>query len=107
MKQAFPYDTFTKILTEVAQNPPSDRMLDRKLLNKIVGFVGTRDVKTPVQVWNFMKEILDYCVRYSAAAPFFITLIDVEPYYEPPIPEEGEVVYLQADGSIRNAPWRK
>jgi hypothetical protein len=53
-------------------------------------------------VWNVYKEILDLGVHTSGLNGQMMALLDLEPFYTPP-----SGAYAQADGSIRNAPWRQ
>lgn len=79
----------------------SNETFDPILKRKIYAF-GPKS-KTDVEVWNFMKEILDMIVNGSLSTSQVMTYLDVEPYYEPPVGD----VYLQKNGSINKAPWRK
>lgn len=79
----------------------SDNEIDASIRNDINNVLADGDFR-PHVVWNTYKRILDMSVRYSATSSFVMSVIDLEPYYEPP---HGGL--NQADGSIQSAPWRQ
>lgn len=99
-KKEFVADTWINLLRKIVDNPPSDSMLDTHVLQSIQRFLD-EGIHDPVSVWNYYKRVLDWFVYASAAAPMFLALFDLEPYYTAP---PGALT--QADGSIRTAPWR-
>lgn len=91
------------LLVKILEGNLSDRSIDAFVLKRVKEFVALND-KSPVQVWNFYKEMLDMMVHFALASSFFVVLFDLEPYNIKP---SGAGVYAQEDGSIENAPWRK
>lgn len=103
MKTKFDKETWIEgILPNLANM--SDDAIDNHLRSEIVRFLKEPAAWTDVDVWNFLKEILDIGVHVGGLSGFVIAIIDVEPYYEAP---SGPGAYKQEDGSIQNAPWRK
>lgn len=99
-KGEFKAQVWTDLLKKIVADPPSDRMLDTVLLDQICLFVKSGEAD-PIAVWNFYKRLLDAMVYGAAAAPFFITLFDLERSYVGPAGS-----YQHDDGSIGRAPWR-
>lgn len=91
------------LLSRMVNPPPSDRMMDPELVRHIKEFVSniTPDSPTPVEVWNFCKEMLDYTVRYSWGAPIVLACLNLEARARAPL---GSLA--QEFGNMNEAPWR-
>ena len=98
IKIDFDIEIASSVLVELSKGP--DNMIATSLSDKIKEF--SQSQHTPEEVWNFYKEILDLGVHTGGINGLVLSLLDLEPRYNPP---EGDV-FLQADGSINNAPWR-
>lgn len=98
-KPDFEVGHWLKMLAALAKAP--DSQIATALSKQMGDFI--KEEHTPVEVWNFYKEMLDMAVRYAGASTFVMWVINLEPFYNPP---NGDA-YLQSDGSINNAPWRQ
>lgn len=92
-----------ELLSKMVNPPPSDQMMDPELVRLIKEFVSniTPDSPTPVEVWNFCKEMLDYTVRYAWGAPIVLTCLNLEVRARAPLGS-----YSQEFGNMNDAPWR-
>jgi hypothetical protein len=92
--------TYVTILKKTVESPPSDRIMDAELVKMHSDFCAAGDF-SPVAVWNHYKKTLDFTVRYAWGSSFVVKLLDIEPYFDPPVGG-----FAQRDHSIDSAPWR-
>lgn len=95
-------ETYWGVLEQIAANPPSDRVIDPKLVSKIQFEVQSKEPRTAVKLWNLYKECLDLSVRYSLTNGFMLRLFDLEGTHLPP-----EGAFSQHAKNMDQAPWRQ
>jgi hypothetical protein len=99
MKKQFEKE-YGLVILEHLKNAP-DSQLDISLSKQVKEFLLVEE-HTDVEIWNFIKKILDLCVYGGASSSFVIKLLDLEPYFEAP---KGGLKL--EDNSISTAEWRK
>jgi hypothetical protein len=92
------------LLHRMVNPPPSTNMMDEQLVKAIQEFTSNSEPEHPdaVEIWNFCKEMLDYCVRYAWADKIVMACLDLESRFMAP---PGS--YAREFGNMDDAPWRQ
>lgn len=102
MKKQFD-DSYVKIYLEVlemiASEPPSDKILNFSIVEKIRAYLANAEPKNCLSVWNFYKQMLDLVIHESLGDSFMVRLLDLEAVYSAPTG-----AYAQEAGNMNEAP---
>lgn len=80
-KPPFPNVEFWLRILARLEELPADQ-LSTQAVEKIKQFRKTNP--TEVDVWNFLKQLLEFVVQTDGGNTLVRTTLDVEPHYEPP-----------------------
>jgi hypothetical protein len=93
--------TYKGLLEKITEDPGSKSVLSPFMFKKVEAFLSSNIEKTPLSVWNFYKEMLDYAV-HGGGAGFVVKLFDLEPFYAAPLG-----AFSHEAGNMGQAPWRE
>ncbi len=81
-KPSFPEPDFWLSILEHLEELPPDQILPEAI--GMIKEFRTKSKPSSIEVWDFLKKLLNFVVVNKAASAFVITTIDVEPHYAKP-----------------------